>query len=240
MASKPKKLTLAPASLRERAYLQIKSRILDASFAPGSLLSENQLAEELQISRTPIREALRDLSLGGLVKILPQRGVVVAELSLQDVVEVYQLREQLECFAVRLATPRVGPQEAAGFRSDHQAALEHMRANRLKPAYDHSILLHSRLIAMAQNSRLTQFMQQLGDQVHRFGLMTLRNGRVEQALLEHGDIIDAIVTGHAAEAEELMRLHLRADRDMVVRLTLPAGLDPADFLSTFANPDLAA
>jgi len=82
---------------------------------------------------------------------------------------------------------------------------------------------------LARNSRLTQFMGQLSDQVHRFGLLTLRNGRAGPAIAEHGTIIEAMVSGDGAEAENLMRRHLRADRDMVLRVTLPASLpdDPA-------------
>jgi DNA-binding GntR family transcriptional regulator len=110
--------------------------------------------------------------------------------------------------------------------------MEHLRAGRLPKTYEMSVLLHSRIIAMARNSRLTQFMQQLGDQVHRFGLLTLRHGRAKQALIEHGHIIDALVEGDADAAEALMRAHLRADRDMVIRLTLPAGVADADFLSS--------
>jgi DNA-binding GntR family transcriptional regulator len=213
-----------PPSLRERAFASIKQRILDSHYAPGELLSENHLAEELEISRTPIREALRDLASSGLVRILPQRGVAVSELTLQDIVEVYQLREQLECFAVRLAADRMGPVDAASFRADHERAMACMQAGQLRAAYDHSVKLHSRAIELARNSRLTQFMRQLGDQVHRFGLLTLRNGRVGPALAEHGAIIEAMAHGNSAEAEALMRTHLRADRDMVLHLTLPASM----------------
>ena len=230
MARNPKAKTSLTRSLREDVYDEIRRRILNSTYEPGALLSENVLAADLKISRTPIREALRDLATSGLVKILPQRGVAVSELSLQDVIEVYQLREQLECFAIRLAASRVGLADAEGFRADHKQAVEHMRANRLMPAYDFSVLLHVRIIAMARNSRLTAFMQQLADQVHRFGLLTLRHGRAEHALLEHGHIIDALVARDADEAETLMRAHLRADRDMVLRLTLPAGMPDDDLL----------
>lgn len=208
-------------SLRERAYEAIKRRILDSLYKPGELLSENQLADELGISRTPIREALRDLASGGLVRILPQRGVMVSELTLQDIVEVYQLREQLECFAVRLATDRLSSAAAAAFLADHERATSCMQAGQLRAAYNHSVLLHSRIVELARNSRLAQFMGQLSDQVHRFGLLTLRNGRVGPALAEHGEIIEAMVRGESDRAELLMRLHLRADRDMVLRLILP-------------------
>ncbi len=221
--------TAAPApgvSLRQHARDTIKARILDSQYRPGELLSEARLAEDLQISRTPIREALRELSGKGLVRVLPKRGVMVSELSLQDIVEVYQLREQLECFATRLAALRLGPNDAAAFQADHDRAVAAMSRGRLREAYDHSILLHDRIIALAANSRLTQFMQLLSDQVHRFGLLTLRNGRVGPALDEHGMIIAAMRRNDGAEAEALMRRHLHEDRDMVLRLTLPAGALP--------------
>ncbi|MGX9962343.1 GntR family transcriptional regulator [Roseomonas sp. F4] len=213
-----------PRSLREQAYEAIKRGILDSRYAPGALLSENQLADELEISRTPIREALRELAGGGLVRILPQRGIVVSELSVHDIVEVYQLREQLEGFAVRVAAERLGPADAEGLMADHRDALAHMEAGRLRDAYDCSVLMHSRIIALAGNTRLVQFMAQLGDQVHRFGLLTLRHGRVERALAEHGQIIAALIANRPEEAEELMRQHLRADRDLALRVVLPAGV----------------
>jgi DNA-binding GntR family transcriptional regulator len=215
-------------NLRERALATIRQRILDQHYPPGRLLSENQLAEELGISRTPIREALRELAAGGLLRILPQRGIVVSEPSVQDIVEVYQLREQLECFAARQAAERLTPADAQGFVDEHGEAIAHLAAGRRRLAYDASVRLHGRIIALTRNGRLTQFMNQLGDQVHRFGLMTLRHGRAEQALQEHGGIIQAILARDGARAEALMREHLRADRDMALRVTLPAGFTAAE------------
>lgn len=209
-------------SLRERAQQEIKRRILDGVYAAGAMLSENQLAEELSISRTPIREALRDLATGGLVRILPQRGVMVSELSLYDILEVYQLREQLECFAVGVATERMGAADASGFRADHDRAVAAREAGALREAYDHSVLMHARIVALAGNSRLSAFMRQLEDQVHRFGLVTLRNGRAGPALAEHAALIAAMTAGDAEGAADLMRGHLRADREMVIRLTTPS------------------
>jgi len=218
----------APRSLRLQAYEAIKQGILDSRYAPGALLSENQLAEELQISRTPIREALRELAGGGLVRILPQRGIVVSDLSVQDIIEVYQLREQLEGFAARVAAEHLGPADAEALRADHRAAQAHRKAGRLRQAYNASVLMHDRIIRLAGNARLGQFMAQLSDQVHRFGLLTLRHGRVEPALREHGLIIDALVEGKAEEADRLMRVHLRADRDLALRIVLPAGVQMAE------------
>lgn len=211
-------------SLRQQAYTEVKRAILDSRYPPGALLSENQLADELRISRTPVREALRDLATAGLVRILPQRGIVVSELRVEDALEVYQLREQLECFATRLAAERLGPDDRAAFAQEHQQALDHLAAGDERLAYDHSVLMHARIIAMAHNSRLTQVMNQLADQTHRFGLLTLRNGRAEPAINEHGEIIAAINDGDALLAADRMSRHLRADRDMVLSLILPGGM----------------
>jgi len=213
-------------NLREQALGTIRGRILDLHYPPGSLLSENQLSEEMGISRTPIREALRELAAGGLVRILPQRGVVVSEPSVQDIVEVYQLREQLECFAARLAAEHVTDADARTLAADHAEALAHFGAGHLQQAYDASVRLHAHVIALTRNARLARFMNQLGDQAHRFGLMTLRHGRAPQALDEHGRIIAAILARDGAAAEALMREHLRADRDMAMAAVLPTGLGP--------------
>ncbi|BDG70461.1 GntR family transcriptional regulator [Roseomonas fluvialis] len=210
-------------SLRERALATIRERILDLTYPPGSLLSENQLADELKISRTPVREALRELAATGLVRILPQRGVEVSEPSVEDIIEVYQLREQLECFAARLAAEHLTPADADTLTADHADALAHLAAGRLQDAYAASVRLHEHVIALTRNARLARFMRQLGDQVHRFGLITLRQGRAPRALEEHGRIIEAILARDGAAAETLMRAHLHADRDIALQAILPTG-----------------
>ena len=210
-------------SLREHALGTIRQRILDLTYPPGSLLSENQLAQELGISRTPVREALGELAATGLVRILPQRGVVVSEPSAEDIIEVYQLREQLECFAARLAAEHVTPADASIFEADHAEALAHLAAGRLPEAYAASVRLHEHVVALTRNARLGRFIRQLSDQVHRFGLMTLRHGRAPRALAEHGRIIAAILAGDGPAAEALMRAHLRADRDIALQAILPTG-----------------
>jgi GntR family transcriptional regulator, rspAB operon transcriptional repressor len=213
-----------PPSLRQLAYREIKQRVLDGSYAPGSLLSESQLAEELGISRTPVREALRDLAGGALVRILPQRGIIVSELSVKDITEIYQLREQLECFAVRLAAENVTNEGGAQFLADHRQAVQYLNAGRLRPAYDAAVKMHVRLIAMALNARLSRIMDQLADEAHRYGLLTLRSGHAQQAIDDHGRIIDALLARDGERAAELMRQHLRADRDLALRAALPAGV----------------
>lgn len=214
-------------SLRQVAYDSIRQRVLDGSYAPGSLLSENQIGDELGISRTPVREALRDLVGAGLVRILPQRGIIVSDLTAADIIEVYQVREELECLAVALATPRLTARKKARLQTDHRRAVAALGAGRLRQAYDHAVLMHARIIEAAGNARLSRFMDQLADEAHRYGLITLRAGHAEHAIRDHGTIIAALVQGDGARAAALMRQHLRADRDLALRSALPCDAAPA-------------
>jgi DNA-binding GntR family transcriptional regulator len=233
---KSETLPVGAQSLRQTAYERIKQNILDAAYKPGSQLSEHQLAEEFGISRTPIREALRELASRGLVRILPQRGVIVAEFSLQDIIEVYQLRVQLECFAVRLAARHMEPEHRKGLATDHNAAKTHLDRGNLRAAYNHAVLMHSRIIDLARNERLARIMGQLADAAHRYGLLTLRAGHARQAIHEHGLIIDALLAGDEDLAAQLMLQHLDTDRDIAIKAALPAGVSPGAFQSEAAIP----
>lgn len=210
------------SSLRQRAHDRIKQNILEGVHAPGSLLSENQLADELGISRTPVREAVRDLVSSGLVTILPQRGIVVTELTVKDINELYQVRQELECLAVNLAMARMTKAHQDGLRADHRRAVAALGAGRIRQAYDHAVLMHGRIVHIAGNAKLSRFMDQLADEAHRYGLLTLRSGHARRAISDHGEIIDAMLGDDAGLASELMRSHLERDRLLALRAALPA------------------
>jgi DNA-binding GntR family transcriptional regulator len=214
-------------SLRQQVHSMLRDGILSGRYVAGSLLSENKLAEELRVSRTPVREAFRELAADGLVRILPKRGVMVTEMTIQDVANLYQLREALECFAARFAAEHMSDVHRDGFLADHAQAVAHLRANRLHDAYESSIQMHGRIYAMTRNVRLTEMMDQFSDQVRRLGMMTMRHGRSAQSIHEHGLIIDALVQADADRAERLMRDHIRGDRDVVLHEILQITIDPA-------------
>ena len=214
-------------SLRQQVHTMVRDGILSGRYVAGSLLSENKLAEELRVSRTPVREAFRELAADGLVRILPKRGVMVTEMTIQDVANLYQLREALECFAARFAAEHMTEAHHSGFLADHANAVAHLRANRLHDAYDWSIRMHSRIYEMTRNARLTEMMDQFSDQVRRLGMMTMRHGRSAQSIHEHGLIIDALIHPDADRAERLMRDHIRGDRDVVLHEILHITVSPA-------------
>ena len=227
----------APLSLVQFAFNRIKDDILDGRHAPGRQISEHQLAEELGISRTPVREALRDLVSSGLARIIPQRGIIIRELSLDDIADMYLLRETLECLAIRIAVTRLNDAERDGYLSDHALSVAALQAGELRPAYDYAVRMHQRTVRLADSPRLSRFMSQIADEAHRYGLLTLRSGHAAQAIDEHGGIIEALVSGDGESAEALMLAHLQADRDLALKVALPIdGTGPAPIPPT--NPNL--
>lgn len=212
--------------LRQTVRDKIRDAILQGRYAPNSVLSENELAAEYGISRTPVREALRELAVRGLIRVLPKRGIIVTELSPRDVLDLYQLREALECAAVRVATELMDEDDARGFREDQAETEALLASGNYLATYDSSIRMHSRILDIAGNARIKQIIRELSDQVHRIGMMTLRHGRSETSIAEHAQIIAAMIAGDADRAESLMRAHLVSDRDVVLNQIL--GVSPRE------------
>jgi DNA-binding GntR family transcriptional regulator len=198
----------ATASRVERAYRHLKTAIVSVQTTPGTPLNEQQIAGRLGMSRTPVREALRRLEQEGLVVRHPRRGVVVAPLSMQDVLEIWQLREILEPAACRLAVGRLDPVALAGLERTLSALVG--REPRLEDYERHhqaDVALH-RLIAQATgNARLFQILEALTGRIARVR-MAHSPTRFRRALREHLDILAALRRGDPEVAAEVMRVHL--------------------------------
>lgn len=211
------------SSLREQAYETIRGQILSGEYAPETLLSENTLAAALGFSRTPVREAIRDLAKAGLVDILPKRGIIVRNVSATDILEVFQIREALEALAVKIAVGRFADADIRAMEDDHRQSLASAKKGKSREAFDYAVKMHDHIRRACNNRRLDAIMQTLDDQVHQLGLLTLGiPGRLTKALAEHGGIIDAIKARDTDRAASLMIEHLRLDRDAAIRQTTPA------------------
>jgi len=226
----------AKTSAVAQAYMQLREQILSGQLAPGTPLSEYQLATALSVSRTPIREALSRLQAIGLVRSVPQRGMFVSELGAQDIVEILEIREQLECLAVRrLVEHGVDEQLLRRWEEQTDAALEAIVAGELAESLALGCQLHDELILAAGNRRMTDILGQLGEQVWLLGLVGIRApGRPEQALREHKELLKLLRTGDADAVEAAMRQHLRNEGRVLLESSLPAGA----FDVRSADPDL--
>lgn len=197
-------------TLWQRVYDHLREEILSGSLTPGAELSEVALAESLGVSRGPIREAIGRLASEGLVTVRPRRGAVVSSLSTEEFNELYQVREALELLAVKLAVPRLRPDDITVL----QALIDEMsaRAERSQVAafFEANSAFHVRLVEASGNVKLLELYEQLLAQLGRYRLrsLTLR-GNLERSVAEHAAILRAAKRGDADRAAHLMSEHIR-------------------------------
>lgn len=193
----------------EQAYQELQAAIQSGALKPGTRLRESELAEWLNSSRTPVREALNRLQTEGLVVQEPRRGMIVAELDHNMVAELYVMREVLEGTAARLA---------ARHASDVEISMLREIADRDKTANDDPVklaknnrLFHETLYRAAHNRYLLKTLSMLRESMALLGQTTLSiPGRSDAAFEEHDAIVAAIERHDAAAAEETCRSHIRA------------------------------
>jgi len=208
-------------TIKGRAYDHIRRGILDATLPGGTALSEYQLADQIGVSRTPVREALKRLEHEGLVRSVPRRGTFVADLSVRDIVEIYEVRIPLEVLAARVSAERMGMDEAKELLAELERVEKLALQGRVEAAREHDVHLHKRIIASTSNGRLAQILATLDDQVHRIRHRALSTPtRLSASLKEHRRVIEAILRRDSPGAEEAMRDHLHAARENAVQLAL--------------------
>jgi DNA-binding GntR family transcriptional regulator len=207
--------------LGTRAYRALAAGIVDGQIEPGTQLRPDTIAEQLEISATPVREALHRLEGDGLLVKLPYQGFFVREFTEQEVRQLYEMRAAMECFGVRLACQRMTPVELAWLR-EHQAtgqsALEHDDIDAYR-VYNRD--LHAAIIRAARNSYLSSMMGQLSLQSQMLMGRTIRLvGRPSRAIEEHQELIDHIEKHQEGPAERLMERHILSALEDIVRYAI--------------------
>jgi DNA-binding GntR family transcriptional regulator len=190
------------------AYWTIRDAIRGDLIQQGDRLIELDLAGALEMSRTPVREALRRLAVERLVEKAPSRGFVVPTIGIEDLVEIYELREVLEGLAARRAAHRFGPTEIAVLAE----AVE--RSERARDAGDMHVLWEGsnhfhRILRGSDHSRVTQLLTLLLDAHRSLRLHEFGPERITDAVAEHRAIYEAIAARNPEEAERLARDHSR-------------------------------
>jgi DNA-binding GntR family transcriptional regulator len=212
-------------SVVAQTYLKLREQILSGQLQPGTPLSEYQLAKMLSVSRTPVREALARLRSAGLVRSIPQHGMFVSELGPKDVVEILEIRERLECLAVRRVVVQGVPESLlARWEERTEQARQLILSDQLPEALAIGSSLHDELIMEAGNERLAEILAQLSEQVWLLGMVGIRApGRPEEANHEHKMLLELIRSGDADGAEAAMREHLRNEGRILLTASLPPG-----------------
>ena len=196
---------------------RIRERIVSGDFSPGDLLAEARLAEELSVSRTPIREAFKQLQIEGLIEVRARVGTFVRKPTQREITELFQLKESLEGLAAGLLARR-GPTPAldrliANVALEREAATAGDRATFADLVHD----FHTTLVAGADNQKLAEHYELLMNQLayHRIVMQTLSTpGRLAHSFSEHDQIVEAIQTKDPLAAELATRRHVAASSQL--------------------------
>lgn len=209
------------ARLSTSAYEELRAQILTGQYANGEHLAEEEIAESLGVSRTPVREALRRLAAEGLVEVTPNRGANVAQWTPDELREIFTLRAMLEAYAVERATERATAEDLAAL----DVICERMEAVVARPKTNKSYAtiaqinreFHSALARLADSARLDSLIESLT--IVPVVLQTFRKYSPEalvRSSRHHREILDAMRARDAAWAGSVMRAHILAARDEVI------------------------
>jgi len=213
-------MRLVQSSLHQEAAKTLREQIFAGQLPPGSFLDEVALCERLEISRTPLREALKVLTAEGLLRHEPRRGCFVNEVSEQDLDEIFPVIALLEGRCAFEAARKASDADLAALDSLHERLREHAQAARINDYYATNFTIHEAIITLASNRWLAQAIADLRKILKLARLQQLHApGRLAQSLSEHLAIYAALRARDSAGAEEAMRSHLMHQREALCELT---------------------
>jgi DNA-binding GntR family transcriptional regulator len=198
-------------------YDVLKQRIITQAMKPGEPINEGILSQELDLSTTPIREAIQRLEREGFIENIPGKGNFVSPISIQDLRELFEIREMLECEAIKRAAVKCEPQKVTELRQSFESARESSQdgAHRQFRAGEQ---IHIFIFESLGNQRLLEIYRRLHDHIARhrnFFFSDVHEGRPEKSYREHLEILDALAAQDPARCEYAMRAHLRNSLDYV-------------------------
>lgn len=195
-------------NLTDEAYNILANRIVNRKLKPGARLIEDELAEDIGISRTPIREALNRLAQDGLIELIPRKGAQVSRLKARDVEEIYELRKLLEGLATEKATASISKEELNEIRKLMKRS-ELSSKRRLEYFLKVDLKLHNLIISHCDNSRLIKMIKSLHNFVSSFRVLDAQYARrIKQAHKEHKAILKALFKKDATAARLLIEQHI--------------------------------
>lgn len=195
--------------LREIVFETLREAIINATLRPGERLMEIQMAEEMGVSRTPVREAIRKLELEGFVVMIPRKGAYVAGISMKDIADVFEIRTALEGLAAGLAAERITEEELEQLERILVKIGECVNNNDLEKLIEIDTEFHDTLFKASRNERLVQIVNNLREQIQRFRTASLSTpGRMKYALEEHKKIVEAVSERNVELAQALAREHI--------------------------------
>ena len=197
--------------LRELVFENIREAIINGHLKPGERLMEIQLAEELGVSRTPVREAIRKLELEGFVVMIPRKGAYVTDITIKDIVDVFELRWALEALAAELAAERATEEEIEQMERHLLELAKVVEEQDVKKIVEIDTKFHETIYTASRNKRLGQILSLLGELIQRYRTLTLsKSERIKVTMEEHRAIVEALAARDPQRAGRLAQEHIES------------------------------
>ena len=203
--------------LREIVYEELKRQILVGEIAPGTRMMEVELAEDMGVSRTPVREAIRKLEKEGLVTIEPRRGAYASDISIKDMVDVLEVRQMLEGMAASMAAQKVTEEEKLDFVEANSAYKNAVKKGNIEEIIRYDELFHKLIVSYSGNKTLNQLLSQVQELALRFRYIYYDDfSRYENMPVEHEEIEEAIISGDTQKAKVVAEEHVERLKKFVI------------------------
>lgn len=199
----------AQLPLRDVVLLTLRKAILTGRLQPGDRLMEIQLSQQMGVSRTPVRDAIRNLEMEGLVSMSPHKGAHVASISEKGVKDVLEVRRTLEGLSVSRATRRISKEQLAALNEARQACENAMKNDNREDVVNADIRFHEIIVTATGNDRLVTIMNNLSDQIFRYRYEFIKDSQHYDAMIkEHRAIYEAMLARDEDGAVAALQCHI--------------------------------
>lgn len=214
-------------SLKDQIYDIVKEDIINQTYKNNTVLNEKKISQELNVSKTPVREALKALEAEGWVEYVPYKGILVKQMSLDDLKDVFRVRKVLEIMVVESVVKKITPpllQELHNSMQKQEALLKNNEPV-VSEFIDYDVEFHGILLKVAGSHLLTDLIGQMRDKSKCFGMQAIfsRRSRYEETIAEHRAIYDAVADKDLQSAQKAMAVHI--DNTFNAAMQYLSGLD---------------
>ena len=204
--------------LREKVYDSLHMEIITGKFPGGTRLVESAVAADMEVSRTPVREALQKLASEGFLHHIPRAGYVVEDMSDDDIQDLFATREEIEKVAVRWASAKILPRELDRLRANLDRTDEVLESGATQRMIDLDTEFHHILYRATRSKTLFQISRSLSDRTLKFRIACIHFPEVaRRARAGHARIVQALESGDEHSAESAVESHLDETRDDIIR-----------------------
>jgi DNA-binding GntR family transcriptional regulator len=210
-------LSMPGAVLHGQVAQRLRQMLVEGQIAPGAKLNERELCEQLKVSRTPLREAIKTLAAEGLVELLPNRGAIAVQLGEADILNTFEVMAGLEGMSGELAAQRVTPEELAEIEAMHYEMKAAYTRRDLSTYYRLNMAIHRAINAAARNPVLTATYHQVNARLQALRFRSNLDGeKWTRAVREHDRMVEALQKRDGAALRAELVAHLGHKRDVVV------------------------